>query len=109
MCGIAKIYGLRLTAVQECAKNANIPPRRGAAKVSPSQLEKMRPELERRSRKKELRDSNANRQSPIVYQASDDFSDFVDDDDRMRFTSQEMFRHLNPRRGSSPGQKATGS
>lgn len=96
MCGIAKIYGLRLTDVQECAKNANIRPRRGAARVSPSEHEKMRPELEHRARQKALRESNANKERRIVYQASDDYSDFVDEADRLRFTGEELFRHLHP-------------
>jgi DNA-nicking Smr family endonuclease len=96
MCGIAKIYGLRLTDVQECAKNANIRPFNGGAQVSPAEQEKMRPELERRARKQELRKSNVKKERPIVYQTSDDYSDFTNDGDQARFTREEMSRHLNP-------------
>jgi hypothetical protein len=46
MAKLAKEYGLRLPEVQECARKVGVPAQKGAAKVPPAQVDRMRPELE---------------------------------------------------------------
>jgi hypothetical protein len=97
LCEIKRLYEIAsLNDVLECAKKAGVSARRGAAKVSRSQLKKMHPYLMEKRRERQRRESNAKKDRRLVYESSDMHAGFADEADRMKFSGEELFRHLLP-------------
>ena len=100
LCEIKRNYEIAsLNDVIECAKKANVSARRGAAKVSRSQLKKMHPYLMQKAAFRRVRESSAKKNRRLVYESSDTHSGFMDEADRLKFSGEELFRHLYPHLG----------
>ncbi|HEX5256355.1 MAG TPA: formate dehydrogenase [Mycobacterium sp.] len=92
---IAWRYGLKTRQVREVASKLGMPFNRGAL-VPPSQQKKMRPELMRLKKRKALRPSSAVKDSRLVDELSDKRSGFLEEAERMKFSGDELLRHLRP-------------
>jgi hypothetical protein len=93
LCEIKRDYEIAsLNDVIDCAKAAGVPARRGAAKVSRSQLMKMHPHLSTKRRKANLHKSAAEKGSRLVYDSSDGYVT-----DRPQLSGEDLFWLLNPK------------
>lgn len=96
---IAWRYRLKTRQVHEVANKLGIRAFRRGALVPASQQKKMHPELIRLKnlkKQKAVHESSAAKDSPSVYESSDENSGFIEEADRMQFSAEELMRHLQP-------------
>jgi hypothetical protein len=93
---LAGLYGLKTAQGYRAAEKLGLNLKRGAAKVAPWQEALLRPELERMKREQEQRKYTSPNAGPVVYEAADDHSGYLETTERPNFPNGELERLLSP-------------